>query len=193
MLLFSDFEPYVKRIFNPKKGEIVFDVGAHIGTYTLRTAKMVGRRGLVVSFEPDEDNFHLLQKNVEINGFKNVLLIKAALGKNDEVRLFYMAIDPLFSSFLSYRSLVDVREERKVQVMTLDRIVQKLKLTHIDWIKIDVEGSEMDVLEGGEKSLKNLVRRVIIETDSEKVLRFLRQRNFKISRLFGFYYFASKN
>lgn len=44
MLLFLYCEPYVKRIFNPKKREVVFDVDAHIGTYTLRTAKIVGRR-----------------------------------------------------------------------------------------------------------------------------------------------------
>jgi len=192
MLLFSDCEPYVKRIFVPEKGEVIFDVGAHIGIYTLRSAKMVGKEGLVVSFEPDEENFHLLRKNVEINGFKNVKLIKGALGKKNEVRAFYMAVDPLYSSFLPFRPLVDTREKRKAQAFALDDIVEKLKVNIIDWIKIDVEGSEMEVLEGGKKTFENVVSKVIIETDSEKALEFLRQRNFKVDRLFGFYYFAWK-
>lgn len=190
--LFSDCEPYVKRIFKPRKGETVFDAGAHIGIYTLRAAKNVGEEGIVVGFEPDDENFRLLQKNVQINGFKRVKLIKAALGKNDVEKVFYMAADPLYSSLLPSRVRVDTREKKKVQVISLDSIVEKLKVTRIDWIKIDVEGGEMDVLEGGKKTFSNLVSKVIIETDNEKALRFLCEKKFKIDRLFGFYYFASK-
>lgn len=191
VMLFSDWESYVKRVFKPRKGETVFDAGAHIGIYTLRAAKDVGEEGIVVGFEPDDENFRILQKNVQINRFKRVKLIKAALGKNDVKKVFHMAIDPLYSSLLPSRAL-NSREKKKVQVITLDRIVEKLKVTRIDWIKIDVEGGEMDVLEGGKKTFSDLVSKVLIETTNEKALRFLCERNFKIDRLFGIYYFASK-
>jgi len=191
-MLFSDYETYVKRIFKPQKGETVFDVGAHIGIYTLRAAKNVGEEGIVVAFEPDDENFRILQKNMQINGFKRAKLIKAALGKNDVEKVLHMTIDPSWSSLLP-RS--NTREKKKVQVITLDRIVEKLKVTRIDWIKIDVEEGEMDVLEGGKKTFSDLVKKVIIETHNEKALRFLSERNFKIDRLFTVYipyYFASK-
>ena len=81
VLLFSDWEPYVKKIFLPQIGQIVFDIGAHIGFYTLLAAKKVGNSGLVVAFEPDQESFNLLKKNIQINGFTNVKSFDTAIGK----------------------------------------------------------------------------------------------------------------
>jgi len=58
-----------------KEGQVVVDVGAHIGYYTVLLARMVGK-GRVFAFEPEPSNFSLLAKNVEINGCKNVVLVK---------------------------------------------------------------------------------------------------------------------
>ena len=193
LILFTDFEPYVKHVFKPRKGDIVFDIGAHLGLYTLAAANSVGREGMVVAFEPDDENFHLLQRNVRLNGFENVKLVKAALGKEECEKLFCCNIDPMNSSLVW---TFDVRSTRKIQVMTLDEVVENSKLHHIDWIKIDVEGGEMDVLEGGKKAFTYLVDNVIIETNDEKALRFLKRRKFRIERLFTLYtsyYFCVKD
>ncbi len=65
-----------------KKSDVVLDIGANIGYYTLILAKLVGKKGRVFAFEPDPTNFALLKKNISINGYKNVILVpKAVAGK----------------------------------------------------------------------------------------------------------------
>ena len=59
-----------------KPGNIVIDIGAHIGYYTLIFAELVGDSGKVFSFEPESKNFELLTKNVDVNNFQNVTLEK---------------------------------------------------------------------------------------------------------------------
>jgi tRNA G37 N-methylase Trm5 len=71
------------------RGDVVLDLGANIGYYTLLFAKKVGDEGRVYAFEPDPTNFSLLKKNVEINGYRNVVLIqKAVSNKNGKLKLY---------------------------------------------------------------------------------------------------------
>ena len=189
LVLFLDYEPFLKKVFKPQKGDIVFDVGAHIGIYTLKAAKDLGEDGIVVAFEPDDENFRILQKNIRVNQLRNVKLIKAALGKFNGETLFSMTVNPLYSCLARHPK---TREVKKVQMVTLDNVVEKLEIPHIDWIKIDVEGAEMGVLEGGDETYSRLVRKVIIETQDEKAPRFLSERKFKIDKLTRTYFFASR-
>jgi FkbM family methyltransferase len=189
LMLFTDYEPYIKRVFQPHKGETVIDVGAHIGIYTLSAAKNVGNHGTVISFEPDQRNFQLLEKNIKINGFTGVKLFNVALDEKSGRKTLYITVDPLYSSLFPS---AHTKGKIKVETTTLDNVAEKLKLTHIDWIKIDVEGNELNVLEGGKKAFSNLVDRVVIETSNAKAIRFLAKRDFKIQRLSGINYLASK-
>ncbi len=189
VVLFTDFEPYIKRAFQPRIGETVVDVGSHIGIYTLRAARNVGNRGTVVSFEPDQRNFKLLEKNVEINGLTGVKLFSVALDRKSGRNTFYLSVDPLYSSVFPS---AHTGEEIEVETTTLDKVAEKLRLTHIDWVKIDVEGNELNVLEGGKKTFSNLVDRVIIETSNPKAIQFLSEKGFTIRWLFGINYLASK-
>jgi len=85
------FEPreteLVKR--EVKKGDTVLDIGANIGYYTLIFARLVGDTGKVYAFEPEPRNFEILKKNVETNGYKNVVLVNGAVSDSDTpLRLF---------------------------------------------------------------------------------------------------------
>lgn len=146
---FEDFEKdLVKRLV--KKGDTVLDVGANIGYYTLIFAKLVGKNGKVYAFEPDIDNFRLLQKNVRINNHKNVITINKAVGDyNKKIRLYRskenMGNHKIYDDHSS-------RDSIEVKMMTLD----KFKNRKIDFIKIDVEGAEPAVIKGGKNLfLKN--------------------------------------
>lgn len=77
----------VKRMI--KRGDVVLDIGANIGYYTLIFAKIVGEDGKVFAFEPDPTNFALLKRNVEINGYKNILLVQKAVS-NKSGKLNYI-------------------------------------------------------------------------------------------------------
>ncbi|MEM4311455.1 MAG: FkbM family methyltransferase [Nitrososphaerales archaeon] len=59
--------------FKPKKGEIVIDVGAHIGKYSLPIANLVGKEGLVISIEPYPINYEALIRGIKLNHLKNII------------------------------------------------------------------------------------------------------------------------
>jgi len=85
------YEPFITDFFKSeiKKGDVVFDIGANIGYFTLIFAKLVGENGKVFAFEPSPDVFAILQKNVEINGYKNIVLSqKAVSSKTEKIKLY---------------------------------------------------------------------------------------------------------
>ena len=72
-----------------KPGEVVIDIGANVGYYTLIAARLVGETGRVYAFEPDPTNFAILDKNVRLNGFRNVVLEqKAVSNEPGSIELF---------------------------------------------------------------------------------------------------------
>ena len=133
-----------------KKDDVVLDIGANIGYYTLILADLVGKNGQVYAFEPDPENFKLLKKNIEFNGYRNVKLFNNAVGsKKGKIKL-YISEDNMGNHKIfqddSKRNYVEV------DMITLDSILSKKK---IDFMKLDVEGSEPGVIAGGEKTLRN--------------------------------------
>jgi FkbM family methyltransferase len=129
-----------------KKGMVVVDVGAHIGYYTLIAAGFVGEEGKVFAFEPDPHNYSLLTKNIEINGFRNVIpLRKAVFSKTRKMKLF------LDKSNLGRHSLSETNVDKgasiTIEATNLDDYFKGAD-HKIDIIKLDVQGSEMKVLEG---------------------------------------------
>jgi FkbM family methyltransferase len=149
-------EPKTASWFEPKPGEVVVDVGAHIGRYTLIAAKRASR---VVSIEPDPSNFAMLESNIRLNNFSNIVPLRLAISSSPGRRRFFLAGggDSGTSSLEpSWSWILDTGLERKhveVECETLDRLVSSLGVEHIDWLKIDVEGHEIDVLEGAKATL----------------------------------------
>ena len=137
-------------------GDTVIDIGANIGYFTLIFAKLVGKTGKVISFEPDPRSFKILEKNVELNGFQNVELInKAVSNQNKKVKLFMNTGDTQGSSL---KQTEYNKEFHEVEAVSLDNCLEKDE--EIKFIKIDVEGVEKEIIEGGKETLlrnKNIV------------------------------------
>ena len=73
-----------------KNGNIVIDVGAHMGYYSLLFAKLVGKNGKIFAFEPDPKNFSRVQKNVKLNNYMNIVLTqKAVSDRTGDEKLFF--------------------------------------------------------------------------------------------------------
>ncbi len=190
----QDHEPFVKEVFQPKKGDVVVDVGAHIGLYTLSAAKEVGTSGKVVAIEPDPKNFKLLKENIKRNNYTNVLAIDAALSDSVGPRTFYCATDPSLSGFQP-SGPTKVRYSWQTNTLTLTELLKNLKISEIDWLKIDVEGEELKVIVGGIPFLKETERtKIILEISSnqEEVLALLAELGFTTSRLSDIYFFSRK-
>lgn len=90
-MLSKSFESELFPFFTPKHGDVVIDVGAHIGRYTLLVSNLVGDRGKVVSFEPDRSNFRILSMNVGLNKLRNVTLLPFVAGEFDGETIFYLS------------------------------------------------------------------------------------------------------
>jgi len=132
----------------PEEGDIVIDVGAHAGMFTTKAAKLVGDSGLVVAVEPEPRNLALLRHNIESHNLTNVKVISQAIySEKTTVRLYLQDLSVHHS--LSYRS----PDYIEVEADSLDNIISRLGLDHVDFIKIDVEGAELEILKGAEKVL----------------------------------------
>ncbi len=188
----QNHEPLVQAVFKPKKVEVMVDVGAHIGLYTMSAAKAVGPAGKVISAEPDPQSYALLKDNIALNHFDNVEVVNAALSDRSGQIIFYACTDPSLSGF-ELQPNAKLYETRMVKTLTLDELLDSLGVDQVNWIKLDVEGAEIRVLRGGEKMLrraKNL--HIIVESSNAEAMDYLRQFGFKTRYLGEIYYFAEK-
>jgi FkbM family methyltransferase len=158
-------EEFTTRLFRKtvKEGDVVVDCGANIGYFTLLFAKLVGKRGKVYSFEPEPRNFKYLLRNIQLNGYGQVVASqKAVADKAGTVKLFFCSYDTghhtiqQHSGIQAYRpELVDQpKESVDVDQVSLDDFFRDIP-TPVNVIKMDVEGAEMLALAG----MKELIRR----------------------------------
>lgn len=139
-----------------KEGMVVIDIGAHLGLMSVIIAKLIGKHGKLYSFEPTPKTFEILKKIIHINDCDNIVtpFNKAV---SNFVGLVDFFVDENEGS--NANSLVGrkdkIRSAQKIEVNTLDNCVAELKLEKLDLIKIDAEGSELDVLNGAKNTIEN--------------------------------------
>jgi FkbM family methyltransferase len=144
------YEPAETALFERevRPGMTVLDVGANIGYFTLLSARLVGPEGRVFAFEPDPDNFRLLNRNITDNGYRNVTAVNAAVTDRDgTLRLHRSAVNS--GDHRAYDS-ADGRPAVEVRAVRLD----SLDLGGgADFVKMDIQGSEWAALRGMERLL----------------------------------------
>lgn len=185
LLITKEYEPIETNKIKDlvKEGDIVIDAGANIGYYTVLLSKAVGPSGKVYSFEPGKDCFDLLKRNVEENSCNNVVLInKALLDKEGESSFYIHEKDKASSSIYNEAPLVPATKVT-VQVTTLDKEITE----PIDFMKMDIEGAELQALIGGKNLLKTC-KKMIIEMPEERydfkdIKELLVDNKYKIKRL----------
>ena len=158
-----------------KKNDFVVDVGAAIGYYTLIFAKAVGKEGKVFAFEPKDDRFKLLEKNISRNNYSNVVLEKKAIMHDEQKSGKFFARDDGIAGLRYINDLDDLPESgdsykhtisTEINSVQLDRYLEKQsKLDKISFMKIDVDGPELHVLEGSRSLLKNKNLKIFMEWD----------------------------
>ena len=136
------------------EGDIVVDVGASIGYFTLLAARLVGNKGKVFAFEPGPENFKILKKNVEVNKYDNIILEQKSVSDiNGKINLNFTEHIGFHSTDFSSDDPVCLR--LPTTSITLDKYFENLNLIgKINFIKMDVEGGEFKVLSGMRTILK---------------------------------------
>jgi FkbM family methyltransferase len=146
------YEPETVRLIEQivDEGSVFFDVGAHVGQYTLVASQRVGTRGSVHSFEPDPHTFAWLADNVRANQLANVTTNQSAVAADREPKqLYFSTVDDIGSNSLALQGARQ-RTGRSMLVActTLDAYVTDKRIPRVDVIKADVEGAELSMLLG---------------------------------------------
>ncbi|HYO06507.1 MAG TPA: FkbM family methyltransferase [Phototrophicaceae bacterium] len=144
-------EEDILKHFCPKDGDTVVDVGAHIGRYTMISSNCVGKDGKVIAIEANPRVFEALKRNIKLNDFDNVLVLNyAVFSKQTKIKLFLPPEEEnhtIYNTIMSDRA-TDEKKFVEVNANTLDAILQSRGISEVNWIKIDVEGAELEVLKG---------------------------------------------
>lgn len=148
-----------------KLGQTVVDIGANIGYYTLIMARLVGPEGRVIAFEPDPNNFDILKKNIEMNGYKNVTLYQKAVSQESgNIQLYFNRHGSISRTF----DAGDGREKMEVGAVKLDDVVKE----RVDFIKIDIEGAEIGAIKGSKEILSKWKPTIISEFAPKDIKKF---------------------
>src|SRR5215218_676021 len=178
--------------FTPKQGDIVVDIGAHMGRYTIISSKRVGTKGKVVAIEANPSNFKMLNRNIKLNQLTNVIPLNYAVySKETKIKLYLPGEELGHTTYNTVMSDRAKNEDKFVEASanTLDYFLQLKEITDVNWIKIDVEGAEFEVLKGATNVLsksKDIALLIEIHNLSggtnlyRPILEFLNLYNFKI-------------
>jgi len=172
--------------YHIKKNDVIIDIGAHIGTFSLLSASKA-TNGIVYAVEPCRENFYLLEKNVELNQLKNVKCINAALGGNEgDTKLYHGDFNV---GYTTTKQLSDQYEW--VKEITLDKFFVENKVNICNFMKMNCEGSEYPILLNASPYCLSKIIRIIIlyhkvnivGYETSDLIHYLEKNNFKIIQM----------
>jgi FkbM family methyltransferase len=146
-----------------KEDMVLLDVGANVGEYTLFAAKRL-LNGKVISFEPMPTLRGLLDENIRLNNFQNVKVWSYGLSDREGSFPIYTTEDVTNEGLSTFFPSDNLKQRSiNVEVKTLDRECENLQLDRLDFIKMDIEGSELKALHGAHNTIKCFRPLIMIE------------------------------
>jgi FkbM family methyltransferase len=172
------------------EGVVALDCGANIGVHTIEWARLMCNWGEVIAFEAQEKIYYALAGNIIINNCLNVTAKHCAVGaqcSTIEIPEPNYLIPSSYGSFELRKSSnnefigqkIDYKKTKSIPLVSID----SLELSRLDFIKIDVEGMEVDVLKGAARSIekhKPIISIEVIKSDKVVIEAFLVQHNYKL-------------
>jgi FkbM family methyltransferase len=131
---------------NVKEGQTFVNIGANIGYFTLILSHIVGQKGRGYSFEPDPTNFSYLKRNIELNGYENIVLEQRAVGDIAGTTYLYLNNKGNQGDHRTWKG-EENREKTIINITTLNNYFRGIDLK-VDFIKMDIQGAEALALKG---------------------------------------------
>lgn len=149
-----DFEMY-SSVYKPKIGDIIIDVGAYIGTFAIPISKNVGK---VYCIEPQLDTFNILTKNIKLNNVLNVESYNFALyNETTDKKLYYDN-----TNFWSSNFTIPTKNYSLVKTKTLDDFLIQKNIERCNFLKLNCEGSEFEIILNSTKEVLNKIDNILI-------------------------------
>src|SRR3989338_2423662 len=186
---FVVYEVWKRKLYDIdiKENDMVIDVGANIGAFTILAAKNA-INGNVFSFEPEKSNFKQLQKNVRLNKLKNVVVHNLGVNKSKGTAQLFVSNNNEAGHSLCNS---ETNETQTIHCMTLVDIFDKYNINNIDVLKLDIDGAEYDVLFSTPVKTLRKIDKIILEFHDnidlkynyKELISFLENAGFKVTTL----------
>lgn len=146
---FEDEIKFLRQLINP--GQNIIDIGANYGTYTLTLAQRVAPAGKVWAFEPSNTTAKFLRESIQLNNATNIYLTQAGVSDHIGEATFYTQPNGELNSLTPTENA----QKETIQLTSLDNFMAEQGWPKIDFIKLDAEGEEENVIKGAAKTLRN--------------------------------------
>jgi FkbM family methyltransferase len=175
-------EDYKNSGFNINDDDMIIDVGAHIGLFSLFISQQC-KKGKIFAYEPIEKNFNILKENIELNKIKNVIYFNSAVSnQSNKLKIFIDSDDSAHSIFESDKKFIEVNST------TIKSIFDENKIKNCNLLKLDCEGAEYQIIESIPKEYFLKIDKMIIEYHIanenpelyKKLIQNLKDNSFKI-------------
>lgn len=168
--------------YTPKKDDVIIDAGGFDGHIGALMAIQVGSKGRVYSFEPDSDNLKKCLKNKTLNNLDNLHFIEQGLWSSNTELKFFSNASVASSVFYEPGESTEI----KIKVTSIDHFVKENNLLKVDFIKMNIEGSEIEAVKGAFETLINLKPSIVVAADHtvdgaqtyNEVIRLLKNANY---------------
>ena len=175
-------EEYARKKFEIKSNDTVIDVGAHIGLFTMYATQSC-KNGNIYSYEPVKENFEILKANIAINNLQDVKIFNSAVSNSDSTITLFINNDESGHSMFSESS-----ENIIVNSTTLMKIFDKNNIKKCNFLKLDCEGAEYEIIEKLPSKYFKMIEKMVIEYHMfdlhpellEKLKNKLLENNFKL-------------
>jgi len=186
-----DYEPEMRKVLTAftKPGMVAYDIGANVGVFSFLFESAVGADGVVYAFEPERNNYNCLEKSLEKDNNRNIILDKRAVGKSQGTEQFDRRGGAFSGRLIGDAHYNTTDNIETVETVSVDYLVEEEGYRVPDIMKIDVEGNEGMVLEGMKNILTNFSPIIICELHThlgesgEKVIALLSSYGYKVSDL----------
>jgi len=161
-------EIFITKNYNPpgmeiEEKDVIIDIGANIGIFSIYASKKAPK-GKIYAFEPFKTHFLKLNKNLKLNKIKNIKTFSLAVDKDNKPKSFF--ISKTHTGNHSLLKNENTTLETKTECISLKEVFKQNKIKKCDFIKIDCEGGEYDILYGAPKDILNKIKKISLEFDN---------------------------
>ena len=150
-------QEYNKKDFEISDNDVVIDVGAHIGLFTLYASQFC-KKGKIFSYEAIKDNYDILIENIQINNLTNIVTINKAVSNERNLVKIYLSEDQAaHSSYNQGKNFVEVES------ISLKEIIDHNAITKCDFLKLDCEGAEYEILQALPYEYFKIIMKICME------------------------------